>query len=233
MPDKTTAPFATISPSNQKTGAIKTSGVKICGIRTVADYQHCAAVGAAFVGMVFFEKSPRHLSFEEASLLRDAAREDGPVRVALTVNADDRLIDDISYYCNPDMFQLHGAETPQRVKDVKERTGKLVMKAFRVKSHDDITKAEAYYDVADWLLFDADSGNPDMPGGTGHLFDWSLVKNLNPPCPWMLAGGLTEANLARAMAETPARYFDVSSAVEAHKGIKDHKLITNFIKAVK
>ena len=107
------------------------------------------------------------------------------------------------------------------------------MKAFRVKSASDVAAARAYYDVADWLLFDADSGNPDLPGGTGHHFDWSLVADLDPPLPWMLAGGLTPDSLPLAMAQTPARYFDVSSAVEAQKGVKDHGLITNFIDVIK
>ena len=208
-------------------------GAKICGIRTPADYNHCAAVGAAFVGMVFFEKSPRHLSFQEAEQLAALAREDGPVRVALSVNASDALIDAISHHCRPDMFQLHGDESPARTAAIKARTNKPVMKAFRVKNPDDIIAARAYYDVADWLLFDADSGNPDMPGGTGHHFDWSLVSALAPPVPWMLAGGLHPDNLGAAMAQTPARYFDVSSAVEAEKGVKDHALITNFVNAIK
>ena len=208
-------------------------GAKICGIRTIDDYNHCADAGAAFVGLVFFEKSPRHLSFEEAETLANVARPDGPVRVALTVNASDALLDDITRHCRPDMFQLHGDESALRVAEIKARTGKPVMKAFRVKSAADITAASAYYEVADWLLFDADSGNPDMPGGTGHHFDWSLVADLRPPLPWMLAGGLTADTLPLAMAQTPACYFDVSSAVEAIKGVKDHGRITNFINAIK
>lgn len=208
-------------------------GAKICGIKTPADYHHCREAGAAFIGMVFFEKSPRHLTFDMAQALADVAVPQGPVRVSLTVNADDDMIKAIAAASHADMFQLHGTESPQRVAEVKALTNRPVMKAFRVKTPDDISAAKAYYDVADWLLFDADSGNPDMPGGTGHHFDWSLVSELNPPKPWMLAGGLTAENLAQAQAQTPARYFDVSSAVEAHKGIKDHKLITNFINAIK
>ena len=208
-------------------------GAKICGIRTPADYAHCLSEKAAFVGMVFFEKSPRHLSFEEARILADHAKDDGPVRVALSVDASDALIDDITHHCRPDMFQLHGNETPQRAAAIKARTNKPVMKAFRIKSQADIAAAAAYYDVVDWLLFDADSGNPDMPGGTGHHFDWSLIKDIAPPLPWMLAGGLTADNIPLAMAQTPATYFDVSSAVEQKKGVKDHALITNFIKAIK
>ena len=209
------------------------TGAKICGIKTVADYDHCHKAGAAFVGMVFFEKSPRHLSFDMAQALAEAAAPQGPVRVALTVNASDEMLKQIIASCCPDMVQLHGTETPARLAEIKALTGRPVMKAFRVKTRADIEAAKAYYDCADWLLFDADSGNPDMPGGTGHIFDWSLVSDLNPPLPWMLAGGLRADNLGQAQTQTPARYFDVSSAVEADKGIKDHTLITNFINAIK
>ena len=208
-------------------------GAKICGIRTIADYEICRQAGAAFVGCVFFEKSPRHLSFDEAETLASIARTDGPKRVALTVNADDDYLQAIFDHCQPDMFQLHGDESPARLASIKSRFDMPVMKAFRIKSQADIHASAAYYDVADWLLFDADSGNPDLPGGTGHQFDWSLVSDLNLPKPWMLAGGLNADNVADAKAQTQARYFDVSSAVESQKGIKDHHLIEQFIAAVK
>lgn len=208
-------------------------GAKICGIRTKADYEICQQAGAAFVGCVFFEKSPRHLSFDEAAMLAGIARADGPKRVALTVNADDAYLQAIFDNCQPDMFQLHGDESPARLAQIKSRFDVPVMKAFRIKSQADIKASAVYYDVADWLLFDADSGNPDLPGGTGHQFDWSLVSDLQLPKPWMLAGGLNADNVADAKAQTAARYFDVSSAVESQKGIKDHHLIEQFIAAVK
>lgn len=212
---------------------IAPSGAKICGIRTIADYQHCREQGAAFVGCVFFEKSPRHLTWQEAQAIANVASEDGPVRVALCVNADDAYLDNIMAYASPDMLQLHGDETPARAHAIRQRYQIPVMKAFRVASKADITTSESYYDAVDWLLFDAASANPDLPGGTGHQFDWSLVSDLAPPLPWMLAGGLTAQTLASAKTQTPARYFDVSSAIERAKGIKDHDLITNFIDAAK
>ncbi|MGC6517812.1 MAG: phosphoribosylanthranilate isomerase [Candidatus Puniceispirillaceae bacterium] len=208
------------------------TGAKICGISSVGDYTHCAQVGAAFIGMVFFEKSPRHLSWDKAEAIANHSLDGGPIRVALTVNASDDYLSDIIRYARPDMIQLHGDETPERTAIIKDKFNLPVMKALRVKSAVDIASASAYYAVADWLLFDADSGNPDMPGGTGHHFDWSLVSDLRPPVPWMLAGGLTANNLPHAKAQTPACYFDVSSAVERERGKKDHALITKFIEAV-
>ena len=208
-------------------------GAKICGIKTPADYHHCRDAGAAFIGMVFFEKSPRHLTFDMAQALAEVAVPQGPVRVSLTVNASDDMIKAIAAASHADMFQLHGAESPQRVAEVKALTNRPVMKAFRVKSQADITASQLYYDIADWLLFDADSGNPDLPGGTGHQFDWSLVSDLQISKPWMLAGGLNPDNVADAKAQTSARYFDVSSAVESQKGVKDHNLIQQFVDAVK
>ncbi len=206
-------------------------GAKICGIRTVADYHHCHEVGAAFIGMVFFEKSPRHLSFEEAAQLRDCARADGPLRVALTVDPTMAYLDEIIEYAAPDIIQLHGAETPQQAAAIRAATNLPVMKAIRVRDSDDIAAAEAYFDVVDMLLFDAYAPQTGLPGGTGHQFDWQLVANLSLPLPWMLAGGLSAETLGDAKAQTGAHYFDVSSAVEGEKGVKDHEKITAFVKA--
>lgn len=166
-------------------------------------------------------------------MLARISHADGPRRVALTVNADDAYLQAIYDHCQPDMFQLHGDESPARIADIKSRFDIPIMKALRVKSQADIKASEAYLDVADWLLFDADSGNPDMPGGTGHQFDWSLVSDLQISKPWMLAGGLNPDNVKQAKAQTSARYFDVSSAVESQKGVKDHDLIQQFVAAVK
>ena len=206
-------------------------GAKICGIKTPADYDHCVSVGAAFVGCVFFEKSPRHLSWEKASRLAEIANPNGPVRVALTVNATDAYIEQIMQHFAPDMIQLHGDETPERSAEIKSRFNVAVMKAFRVKSEEDIKLSTHYHNEVDWLLFDADSGNPDMPGGTGHQFDWQLVAGLDLPVPWMLAGGLSADSLQKARIQTGARYFDVSSAVEGEKGVKNHEKISAFIEA--
>ena len=131
-------------------------GAKICGIKTPADYDHCVSVGAAFIGCVFFEKSPRHLSWEKASRLAEIANPNGPVRVALTVNATDAYIEQIMHHFVPDMIQLHGDETPERSAEIKSRFNVAVMKAFRVKSEEDIKLSTHYHNAVDWLLFDAD-----------------------------------------------------------------------------
>ena len=206
-------------------------GAKICGIRTRDDYVHCVEKGAAFIGMVFFEKSPRHLSWDDAIKLAEIARPNGPIRVALTVNADDDYLEMIYQTAKPDMFQLHGDETPQRARQIKQRYNLPVMKALRVQSAADVKAANDYIGSVDWLLFDAFPANPDLPGGTGHQFDWQLVAGLELPVPWMLAGGLSADSLQKARIQTGARYFDVSSAVEGEKGVKNHEKISAFIEA--
>ena len=206
-------------------------GAKICGIRTLQDYQHCADKGAAFIGMVFFEKSPRHLSWDEASALAEIAIADGPIRVALTVDAEDSYLDQIMATAKPDMVQLHGNETPERAHFIQQTYNVPVMKALRVHSKADVEAAHNYIGAVDWLLFDAFSANSDLPGGTGHQFDWQLVADLTLPIPWMLAGGLSAENLAAARKQTGACYFDVSSAVEGIKGVKNHEKISAFIEA--
>ena len=221
--------------SNQNNHALMRTipecGAKICGIRTAQDYLHCADKGAAFIGMVFFEKSPRHLLWDEAAILADIAKPDGPIRVALTVDADDDYLDQIYQSAKPEMFQLHGSETPARALFIKQKYQVPVMKALRVKSAADVKAADDYIGAVDWLLFDAFSENADLPGGTGHQFDWQLVADLSLPIPWMLAGGLSPETLAQARQQTGARYFDVSSAVEAQKGVKNHEKISAFIEA--
>lgn len=185
--------------------------------------------GAAYVGFVFFPKSPRNLTVAEAAPLAAAAA--GVTRVALMVNPDNELIDAVAAL-PIDMAQLHGAETPERVAEVKRRTGLPVMKAIGVADATDLDKIDLYAPVADQLLIDAKPPKGgDLPGGNGLSFDWRLIEGRAWPCPWMLAGGLTPDNAATAARLTGAEQLDVSSGVESAPGVKDADLIRRFIAA--
>ena len=205
--------------------------VKICGIRTTADLAAAAQAGARWVGMVFFEKSPRHLSIEEATKIKDASVSGHPDRVALVVNADDTELDHIMAAAEPKMIQCHGAETPERLAEIKTRFGADVMKAIRVEGQHSLDAATAYDDIADWMLFDSAPANALLPGGTGHRFDWELMQHWKGHKPWMLAGGLTVENVAEAIRVSGAAAVDVSSNVEKSPGIKDHNAIQGFVSA--
>ena len=205
--------------------------VKVCGLRTPADVAAVAASGAAYAGFVFFAKSPRNLTLPQARLAALAAPP-GLAKVALTVDADDASLDAIVEAVPLDMLQLHGAETPERVAEVRARYGLPVMKALGVADGDDLARLIDYSMAADQLLIDAKPPRAaPLPGGNGLTFDWRLLIGRKWLRPWMLAGGLTSANVAEAIRLTGARQVDVSSGVESAPGVKDHTRIAAFVAA--
>ena len=203
--------------------------VKICGLNSPQDVAAAAAAGAAYVGSFFFPKSPRNISIEQAAHLALEAPV-GLCKVALTVNADDAMLDTLTDAVPLDMLQLHGSESPERVAEVKARYGLPVMKAIGVADASDLPQIDLYSQVADQLLIDAKPPkNADLPGGNGLAFDWRLLAGRKYwQRPWMLAGGLTPENVAEGVRMTGARQVDVSSGVEAAPGQKDAALIARF-----
>lgn len=208
--------------------------VKICGLSTPETVDAALDAGADLVGFVFFPKSPRNVTLEQAATL--AARARGKARiVTLVVDADDALLEAIAAEVRPDLIQAHGAETPERIAQIARLTAKPVIKAIRVKDDADIAAAADYSTVASLILYDAKApetlGNA-LPGGNGHAFDWGLLEGGKRPA-FMLAGGLTPENVAEAIRVTGAPVVDVSSGVESAPGIKDIGLIRKFIEAAK
>lgn len=205
--------------------------VKICGLTDPEDVPAAVDAGARYVGFVFFEKSPRHLSLERAAKLA-AEVPVGVCKVALTVNATDEDLDALLAAVPIDMLQLHGVETPARVAEVKARYGLPVMKAVGIASSEDLPALDAYLHVADQILIDAKPPKgAELPGGNGLAFDWRLIAGRRWPVPWMLAGGLAPENVAEAVAMTGARQLDVSSGVESAPGVKDPARILAFCRA--
>ena len=205
--------------------------VKICGLATVDDVRACADAGANYMGLVFFEKSPRNITIPAARELALAAPL-GLAKVALVVNPSDAELDAITASVPLDMLQLHGRETPERVAEVKARYGLPVMKAVGIADEDDLPKLESYFGVADQILVDAKPPKGgELPGGNGLSFDWRLIAGRRWPCPWMLAGGLTPANVAEAVKMTGAKQVDVSSGVEDAPGQKNAELIQKFVQS--
>ncbi len=205
--------------------------VKICGLGRAAEVDACVQAGARYVGFVFFPKSPRHLELPQAAELA-AHVPVGLCKVALTVDADDAMLDALTTVVPLDMLQLHGRESPARVAEVKARYGLPVMKALGVADRDDLARIDAFAGVADQLLIDAKPpGGADLPGGNGLAFDWMLLAGRVWRTPWMLAGGLTPLNVAEAIRRTGARQVDVSSGVESAPGVKDPQLIAELVRA--
>ena len=208
--------------------------VKICGLRTVADVMAAADAGASYVGFVFFPKSPRNVTIDEAAALAIEVPM-GVAKVALVVNADDAFLDALTAKVPLDMLQLHGSETPARVAEVKARYSLPVMKAIGISTAADLEKIDTYAAVADQLLIDAKPPkDANLPGGNGNAFDWQLLAGRKYwTKPWMLAGGLTMDNVASAIATTGATQVDLSSGVESAPGVKDPALIHAFIAAAR
>jgi len=206
--------------------------VKICGLTRAADVVAAAAAGASYVGFVFFPKSPRAVTFDEAAALA-IETPIGVAKVALVVNADDAFLDELTARVPLDMLQLHGSETPERVAQVKARYGLPVMKAIGIADASDLPQIDAYSAVADQLLIDAKPPKDAvLPGGNGLAFDWSLLADRKYwTKPWMLAGGLTPDNVAEAGRRTGATQVDLSSGVESAPGVKDASLFAPLIAA--
>jgi phosphoribosylanthranilate isomerase len=207
---------------------------KICGIKTDAALDAALEGGARYIGLVFFTKSPRNVDLATAARLAARARGRAKV-VALTVDADDRTILDIAAEVAPDIFQLHGHESPQRVAEVERLTQRLVIKAISVASEGDANAAFDYAGADTLILFDAKPpvGAGALPGGNGLAFDWELISRVKDRLPFMLSGGLTPDNVAEAIRVTGAKKVDVSSGVESAPGVKDPVLIRRFLHAVK
>jgi phosphoribosylanthranilate isomerase len=207
---------------------------KICGLNDSFPMEAAVAGGASHVGLNFYPPSPRAATIEEAQRLVQSIPATVCI-VGLFVDADDTLIDGAVKAAALDMLQLHGSETPERVAMLKVRTGCAVMKVISVEVSADLAEAERYYEVADWLLFDAkppqDVEDP-LPGGNARPFDWRLLSGHHWPLPWMLAGGLNSTNLAEAVALTGASVVDCSSGVEDRPGHKNVDKIAAFLAAV-
>jgi phosphoribosylanthranilate isomerase len=206
---------------------------KICGLKTPETVAAAVAGGASLVGFNFYAKSPR--SVDPATAKRLAADVPAAVRtVGVIVDESDARIAEILGACELDLLQLHGSETPERVKEIRARFGRPVIKAIPVSVEADLDRAAAYEDVADYLMFDAKPPKSlanALPGGNALSFDWTLLSNRQFQRPWLLAGGLTPDNLIEAVRISGAPMIDVSSGVEDGPGEKNVSKIKAFLDA--
>ena len=207
--------------------------IKICGLTHAAAVGRAVRDGAAYLGFVFYPPSPRALELDAARMLAQAVPT-GVTRVALVVDAGDSFLDQLIAEVPIDMLQLHGHESPERVTEIKARTGLPAMKVIGIRDAADLPQIADYEAVADQLLIDAKpprDGASYLPGGNALSFDWHLIAGRHWTRPWMLAGGLTASNVAEAIRLTGAEQVDVSSGVESAPGVKDLDKITAFIQA--
>ncbi|MEO9635090.1 MAG: phosphoribosylanthranilate isomerase [Parasphingorhabdus sp.] len=204
--------------------------IKICGLSTEASIDAAIEKGADYIGLVHFDKSPRHVSLERARELRNHVA--GRIKtVLLLVNADPKATGKAIGDVKPDVIQFHGSETPDWLKLVADNTGLEIWKALGVKDKPTLAKSSRYVGSADRLLFDAPA--KALPGGTGTSFDWSLLSDHDHQIDWGLAGGLDPDNVMAALQATQAPLVDVSSGVESAPGVKQVDRIAAFCQAVR
>jgi phosphoribosylanthranilate isomerase len=207
--------------------------VKICGLKTGDALEAALTGGASHVGFIFFPKSPRNVSPSEAGSLRVMARGKA-LAVAVTVDADDQFLSDIVTAMRPDMLQLHGMESPERLATIGARYNLPVMKALSISEPADLARVDPYLGIADKFLFDAKPpAGSELPGGNGVSFDWAILRDLSPDIDYLLGGGLNPANVAEAIGIANPPGIDVSSGVESAPGVKDVALIEQFFRTVR
>ncbi len=216
-----------------KSNGDKNIDIKICGLKTPEAVLRAVDLGATHVGFIFFGKSPRNIEPSDAGALADLVRGRAKI-VAVTVDADNDELDEIVSLLRPDVLQLHGNESPERVLTVKAVYGLPVMKALSVREAADLEKVDAYVGIADRFLFDAKPpAGSQLPGGNGVSFDWTLMDALDGGVDYMLSGGLNKDNVEEAVAATRAPGVDVSSGVESAPGVKDIGRMEEFFEALR
>ncbi len=209
--------------------------VKICGLSDPETLGAALDAGADYVGFMFYEPSPRNIDFERARALSEQVG-DRAKKVAVTVDADDAKIEQIMEAAAPDYIQVHGSETPERIKALHQMTGVPIIKAIKVKEASDIAAAEQYANAAELILFDSKAPETlenALPGGNGITFDWGLMGGETKRPRFMLSGGLHKDKMREAIRITKAPIIDVSSGVERAPGVKDVGLIKAFMDAAR
>lgn len=201
--------------------------IKVCGINDEISMQTAINCKVDYVGLVFYQASPRNISIKQSRKLLQLRNNVSKI-VALTVNPDDDFLFEIKKSVKPDYIQLHGNEDPNRCMDIKKKFNIPIIKGVNVKNKLNLMQSTSdFEDICDILLFDAPS--EALPGGNGKKFDWDILKDFKSKKKWMLAGGLNIQNIKKAIEITRAPAIDISSGLEIVKGVKDPKLIENFM----
>ena len=204
--------------------------IKICGVKNKEIAQHVIDAGASFIGFIFYEKSRRNITIENCEQILSEIK-DLTIPVAVTVDPDDNLLDDL-LRIGFQYIQLHGHETLEMVERIKLKYDFKIIKAFGVSYSQDLDELVKYEPFVEYFLLDAPP-QANVQGGTGHIFDWKIIENLSITKNFFLSGGLNKDNIISAINLKKTSYFDVSSGVEDSEGIKDKQLITEFIDKAK
>jgi phosphoribosylanthranilate isomerase len=206
--------------------------VKICGINEPSALKAAVKNGANYVGLVFYPPSPRCVEIEMAQALSGLTPDKVKV-VGVFVDPSDDEVKEASQKAYLDYIQLHGNETPERVKRIKTLTGLPVIKAFRIAHKDDLKSVSEFDEITDLYLFDARPEEDTLPGGTGQSFDWNILAGKAFNKPWFLSGGLNSENVTEALELLDPDVIDLSSGVEISPGEKSSEKIRDFFDTLK
>ena len=205
--------------------------VKICGVKSEEIANHAIISNADYLGFIFYPQSPRNISFEESTAILNKVKNKIST-VAVTVNPDDSMLNKI-IEIGFSMIQLHGTESIERVKEIKNLSSIKIIKSFGISNKSDLARTQSYEDIADYFLFDARPEEKDLPGGNAKTFEWSTLNDYTSKKEFFLSGGLNIENVETAVNSNQTNFFDVSSGVESSPGVKDKQKISDFIRKIK
>ena len=205
--------------------------IKICGIKNRDSLMCCENNNIGFFGMIFYTKSPRNISIENANKLLKISEKLKINGVGVFVNKEIDKLKEIIEHTNLKYVQLHGSEDELYIKNIK-KLGVIIIKSISISIKDDLNKIKDYKS-ADYFLFDYKPKKNDLPGGNSKSFDWKILKSLKTDKPWFLSGGVNINNIQQILSDINPYGIDLSSGVEKELGIKDNHIINNFIRKVK
>ena len=205
--------------------------IKICGIQNKSTLLCCEKNNVNFFGMIFYQKSPRNISIENASFLQKISENLNINGVGVFVNKNISELEEIINRLKLKFVQLHGSEDETYIKKIK-RNGVKVIKSISVSKRDDLREINKFQSI-DYFLFDYKPLKGELPGGNAKSFDWSLLNNLKITKPWFLSGGINIDNIQEINNDINPYGIDLSSGVEKELGIKDNRIINSFIEKLK
>ncbi len=201
--------------------------IKICGIQNKDTLLCLERNKVNFFGMIFYPKSPRNISFENARMLQNISKDFDINGVGVFVNSNIDELEEIVKNLKLKFVQLHGSEDEEYVKTIKKMDIKII-KSISISDKNDLNKIDKYESV-DYFLFDYKPLKGELPGGNSKSFDWNILKNLETKKQWFLSGGINTNNIQQIIGDINPFAIDLSSGVEKELGIKDNRIINNFI----
>jgi len=202
---------------------------KICGLKTKESLLCCEKNNADFFGMIFYEKSPRNITFNEAETLISISKE---LKIKPVGVFSDHEINDLEQIISSlglKHIQLHGNEDQSYIDQIKKQFDVKIIKKISINNSEDLSEINKFENI-EYLLFDYKPVNNELPGGNSKSFDWNLLKGQRIKLPWFISGGINETNIKKIQDLLNPNGIDLSSGVEVSKGIKNNSKINNLFK---